>query len=209
MSDGIVRIQKGHSLEVTFIAVGAAHVQGQGCPCCDGTLEAVRGIEVGHIFKLGTFFSEALGAYFLDGEGQQMPLLMGCYGIEVGRLLAAAIEQHHDQRGILFSPPIAPYQVHLVGLTLSDAAVAQAAEDLYRQLWAQGLETLYDDRVEESAGVKLNDADLLGMPVRLVVSPRTVGAGSVEIKGRTQGEPAMVLQEEVLPRLRQLLDEAT
>jgi prolyl-tRNA synthetase len=174
---------------------------GHGCPRCDGTLEASRGVEVGHIFKLGTFFSETLGALHLDREGQQRPIIMGCYGIGVGRLLAAAIEQNHDERGIVFPAPLAPYQVHLVGLNLSDAAVAAAAEQLYRELWAAGIETLYDDRPDPTAGVKLNDADLLGMPVRLVVSPRNLRSGAVEVKGRTEAAATMVPLDQVVPHL--------
>ena len=136
--------------------------------------KSTRGIEVGHIFKLGTFFSETLGAYYLDGEGQQRPIIMGCYGIGVGRLLAAAIEQNHDDAGIIFPAPIAPYHAHLVGLNLTDSSVVQAADELYQRLWRDGVETLYDDRLDEAAGVKFNDADLMGLPVRLVVSPRNL-----------------------------------
>ena len=117
---------------------------------------------------------------------------MGCYGIGVGRLLAAAIEQNHDDKGIVFPPPIAPYHVHLVGLNLTDPSVAEAADTLYDQLWQDGIETLYDDRREEAAGVKFNDADLLGMPVRLVVSPRNLRQDSVEIKPRKAKDASVV-----------------
>ena len=182
--------------------------EGEGCPTCGASLDTARGIEVGHIFKLGTFFSEALGAHFLDQGGQLHPVIMGCYGIGVGRLLAAAIEQNHDPRGIIFPPTIAPYQVHLVGLNLSDPAVAAAADALYQRLWDQGLETLYDDRVDESAGVKLNDADLMGLPIRLVLSPRTLRADSVEIKARSAGEAAVVPNEETVRRTRETLEAA-
>ena len=168
-------------------------------------MEAARGIEVGHIFKLGSFFSETLGAQYLDQEGQLRPMLMGCYGIGVGRLLAAAIEQNHDDKGIVFPAPIAPYQVHLVGLNLSNVDVADAAETLYQQLWAEGLDTLFDDRLEESAGVKLNDADLLGLPVRLVVSPRNLRSGVVELKGRADSEAITVDASEVMQRVREML----
>ncbi len=165
---------------------------GQLCPHCGGALESCRGIEVGHIFKLGTFFSEALDALYLDSEGQQHPITMGCYGIGVGRLLAAAIEQNHDQRGIVFPPPVAPYQAHLVALNMSDSDVVEAADRLYKELWASGIETLYDDREDQAAGVKFNDADLLGLPLRLVVSPRNLKNGQVEVKGRTDAEAEMV-----------------
>ena len=178
--------------------------EGQGCVHCGASLECIRGIEVGHIFKLGTFFSETLGAYYLERDGQQCPIIMGCYGIGVGRLLAAAIEQNHDDKGIIFPAPIAPYHVHLVGLNLTDASVAQAADEMYRQLWEQGIETLYDDRSEEAAGVKFNDADLLGLPVRLVVSPRTLKQESVEVKARQDKEATMAPLGEVAGKIAQL-----
>lgn len=178
---------------------------GQLCPQCGGPLESTRGIEVGHIFKLGTFYSETLGALYLDNAGQQRPIIMGCYGIGVGRLLAAAIEQNYDERGIVFPAPIAPYQVHLVGLNLTDAAVAAAADRLYQQLWDAGIETLYDDRPDPAAGVKLNDADLLGLPLRLVVSPRNLRNNAVEMKARTETEARMVALDEVLDALRPAL----
>ena len=175
---------------------------GQGCPNCGQPLEAVRGVEVGHIFKLGTFFSEALGANYLDREGQHQPIIMGCYGIGVGRLLAAAIEQNHDDKGIMFPAPIAPYQVHLVGLNLADEQVAEEAERLYQELKDQGIEVLYDDRTDQTAGVKLNDVDLLGLPVRLVVSPRNVKAGVVEFKQRLDETASLVPAGEVVATLQ-------
>ena len=165
---------------------------GQLCSLCGGTLEATRGVEVGHIFKLGTFFSETLGANYLDSEGRNLPITMGCYGIGVGRLLAAAIEQNHDDRGIVFPHPVAPYQAHLVGLNLSNEEVAVAGEELYQRLNASGIETLYDNRVDQAAGVKFNDADLLGLPVRLVISPRNLGNGVVEVRGRQEEEAELV-----------------
>ncbi len=171
---------------------------GQACAICGATLEATRGVEVGHIFKLGTFFSETLGAMYLDQNGQQQPIIMGCYGIGVGRLLAAAIEQNHDDKGMVFPAPIAPYQVHLVGLNLNDQEVSTASEELYRQLWDNGIETLFDDRLDQAPGVKFNDADLMGLPVRLVVSPRNLAAGVVEIKGRTDDHAEQVPPEGVV-----------
>ena len=177
---------------------------GQGCPNCGQPLEAIRGVEVGHIFKLGTFFSEALGANYLDQDGQHQPIIMGCYGIGVGRLLAAAIEQNHDDKGIAFPAPIAPYQVHLVGLNLADEQVAEEAERLYQELQDQGIEVLFDDRTEQTAGVKLNDVDLLGLPVRLVVSPRNMKAGVVEFKQRLDETSSLVPTGEVVATLQAL-----
>jgi prolyl-tRNA synthetase len=133
-------------------------------------------------------------------------MTMGCYGIGVGRLLAAAIEQNHDERGIVFPAPLAPYQVHLVGLNLAQEDVAGAADSLYQELWEQGFETLYDDRPDQAAGVKLNDADLMGLPVRLVVSPRNLKNGVVELKGRQETEAVTVAADQVVATLRQWLN---
>jgi prolyl-tRNA synthetase len=180
---------------------------GHRCVHCGQALEATRGVEVGHIFKLGTFYSETLGARYLDQNGRQQPIIMGCYGIGVGRLLAAAIEQNHDEKGMVFPESIAPYQVHLVGLNLNDATVSSAAEQLYRELWAQGIETLFDDRVEQAPGVKFNDADLIGLPLRLVVSPRNLSSGMVELKGRRDEQAEQVARERVVAIVAQRLAE--
>ena len=177
------------------------------CPNCSAPLEAFRGVEVGHIFKLGTFFSETLGALFLDQHGQQHPMLMGCYGIGVGRLLAAAIEQNHDDRGIVFPKPIAPYQVQLVALNLTDERVKEVAGQLYQELWDQGIETLYDDRTEAAAGVKLNDADLLGLPLRLVVSPRNLNNNVAEVKDRQESEAQLVPLDQVVAEVQRRLSQ--
>ncbi len=201
----IVNANYPRDFQVDLLTDIAQAREGQGCPRCGTPLETTRGVEVGHIFKLGTFFSETLGAHYLDSEGRQRPITMGCYGIGVGRLLAAAIEQNHDDRGIVFPVPIAPFSVHLVGLNLADGAVREAADGLYDRLWARGIETLYDDRAEEAAGVKFNDADLLGLPVRLVVSPRNLRQGSVEVKGRGDSDAELVEMDDVVGRVREML----
>ena len=186
---------------MTDIATAQA---GERCPRCGSKLLSTRGIEVGHVFKLGTFFSEKLGANYVDQSGVERPIHMGCYGIGIGRLLAAAIEQNHDEKGIIWPIPIAPYHVHLCPLSTDNEQVVSAAEKLYLQLKEMGLEVLYDDRIE-SPGVKLNDADLLGMPLRLILSTRTVNSGSVEVKGRKEKEAALVPWEEVEGRLKAAL----
>ena len=178
---------------------------GQGCPRCGAELLSTRGIEVGHVFKLGTLFSEILGAYFLDQEGNQRPTVMGCYGIGVGRLLAAAIEQNHDERGIICPLPIAPYQVYLCALGIDNPAVRETAERLYGELQTTDVEVLFDDRLE-SPGVKFNDADLLGIPLRLTVSPRTLKSQSVEIKWRSEGESQLLPLEDAGRKIKELLD---
>jgi prolyl-tRNA synthetase len=174
---------------------------GEGCPRCGSRLLSTRGIEVGHVFKLGTFFSEKLGATFLDREGKERPIVMGCYGIGIGRLLAAAIEQNHDDKGIIWLNSIAPYQVHLCSLSMDDKEVVSAAERLYLNLQGEGLEVLFDDRIE-SPGVKLNDADLLGMPLRLIFSSRTLKSGSVELKLRREKEAVLIPLERVAEEIK-------
>ncbi len=190
--------------EVVDIALAAI---GHGCPRCGTPLEATRGVEVGHVFKLGVFYSETLGAAYLDREGRQRPIIMGCYGIGVGRLLAAAIEQNHDEKGIIWPIAIAPYQVHLLALNLDSPPVAQAAEELYKALTRAGLEVLFDDRAE-SPGVKFNDADLLGLPMRLVVSPRTLRDQEAELKRRIAQEAVRVPLAAVAERVKTMLAES-
>jgi prolyl-tRNA synthetase len=164
---------------------------GEGCPRCQGKLLSAHGIEVGHIFKLGTFLSEKLGAYFTDPDGASRPIVMGCYGIGLGRLLAAAIEQNHDDKGIIWPSSIAPYHLYLCPLYFDNPEVAATSERLYNELAQAGWEVLFDDRVE-SPGVKFNDADLLGIPVRVTVSPRTLEKGGVEVKLRAEKKAELV-----------------
>ncbi len=170
--------------EAEVVADIATAKAGDGCPNCDGALAAHRGIEVGHVFKLGTVYSQKLGALFVDESGAQKPALMGCYGIGVGRLLAGAIEANNDEKGMVLPRAIAPFEVYLAGLNLEDANVKAAVDRLHDDLAAAGIEVLYDDR-DEAPGVKFNDADLIGLPVRVVVSKRALQSGSVEIKRRT------------------------
>lgn len=188
--------------EVDLLSDIAMVRQGDLCPRCQKPLRLTRGVELGHIFKLGTKYSQALGATFLDRDGQKKPLVMGCYGIGTGRLLAAVIEESHDEKGIVWPPEIAPYQIHLVALDISRAEVFEAAEGLYQNLSAGEYEVLYDDR-EESPGVKFNDADLIGLPLRLTVSSRTLKAGGVEVKRRDEDSSRVV----EVPHLYQLLDD--
>ena len=161
---------------------------GYGCPRCEGTLTAARGIEMGHVFRLGRIYSEAFEVTVLDESGAQVVPIMGCYGIGVDRIVAAAVEQHHDEKGIIWPATIAPFDVHLVGLGLGrDEALAADADALYAELRAAGLDVLFDDR-DESPGVKFNDADLLGLPLRVTVSSRNQTAGVVEVQRRDGGE---------------------
>ncbi len=165
---------------VTDIALAR---EGDTCAQCGNALKVSRGIEVGHLFKLGTKYSSAVGATFLDQDGQAQPIIMGSYGIGVGRLMAAVIEQHHDDKGIVWPVSIAPFHIHIVSLGTDKQEVVEQAEALYEDLRAKGYEVLYDDR-NESAGVKFNDADLIGIPLRLTVSARNIKDGLIEAKCR-------------------------
>ena len=165
--------------------------QGDSCPRCPGQLQVSRGIEVGHIFKLGTKYSKAFGATYLDPDGKECTLVMGCYGIGVGRTAAAAIEQNHDADGIIFPMPIAPFQVLILPVNNKDPQVMSVAEDLYRSLAEHGAEVLVDDR-DERPGVKFKDADMIGIPLRITVGEKNVGKGKVEIKVRSSGEDILV-----------------
>ena len=174
------------------------------CPECSTPLESVRGVEVGNIFKLGTHFSESLGCNYLDQSGQMKPVIMGSYGIGSGRLLACIAEEHHDQFGLNWPITVAPYSVHMVLLVGKNKPGGQdtreVADHLYAQLNSAGIETLLDDR-DESPGVKFNDADLIGNPLRITVSERALGSGGVEYKKRDQAEKTMIPLEQVTDKL--------
>jgi prolyl-tRNA synthetase len=157
---------------------------GDACPSCGTALESSRGIEVGHIFKLGTKYSQAMGCNFTDENGRDLPMIMGCYGFGVGRTVAAAIEQNHDEHGIVWPLPLAPFQVLIQALNPGDDAVRAAADGLYAELVAAGVDVLYDDR-DERPGVKFNDADLIGVPVRVTVGAKSLADGFVELSSRT------------------------
>jgi prolyl-tRNA synthetase len=162
-----------------------------------GTLEERRGIEMGHVFRLGTIYTEAFEVQVLDEDGARRTPIMGCYGIGVDRIVAAAVEANHDESGIKWPASIAPYDVQLVALGASrDPAVATEADALYEELRAAGLEVLYDDR-DESAGVKFNDADLIGLPLRVTVSSRNLKEGAVEVQSRG-GDASKVARAEAV-----------
>ncbi|RUM38333.1 MAG: proline--tRNA ligase [Desulfobulbus sp.] len=162
-----------------------------GCPVCGGKLSLTEGIEVGHIFKLGTTYSTALKATFQDRDGVEKPFVMGCYGIGVSRVVAAAIEQNHDKNGIIFPLPLAPFQVIVLNLGLKNRSISEAAEQLYDELRARGLEVLLDDR-DERPGSKFKDADLLGIPYRATVGKTFEKEGMIEVRLRASGETIML-----------------
>ncbi len=171
------------------------------CPECGGQLETTEGIEVGHVFKLGTGYSESMQATFQDKDGQAKHFVMGCYGIGVSRIVAAAIEQNHDDKGIIFPVPLAPYTVIIVNLGVNDAIINTAAEKLYEDLQAAGLEVLLDDR-DERPGFKFKDADLLGIPYRVTVGKNFIKNGMLEIQNRKDGSLEELTPTETVKRLQ-------
>jgi prolyl-tRNA synthetase len=177
----------GRDYEANIVADIALAEDGALCPHCGGTLTAQRGVEVGNIFKLGTRYTEAMGATFLDEDGAAQPIIMGSYGIGVGRLLACVAEEYHDEYGLIWPISIAPYPVHLVLLNSRNGSAEAGAENFYGELIDAGLEPLYDDR-DERAGVKFNDADLIGLPLRVTVSHRSLKNGGLEFKRRDKDE---------------------
>ncbi|MBI5284118.1 MAG: proline--tRNA ligase [Chloroflexi bacterium] len=187
---------------VTDISLARA---GNKCANCGGTLETKRGMEMGHVFKLGTVYTDRMQATFSDEGGNLKSAIMGCYGIGVGRVFAAAIEANHDERGIIWPPELAPYDVHLVGLGFDKTGVRESAEQVYQQLQDAGFAVLFDDREEGSAGVKFNDADLLGMPVRVTVSPRSIENGGTEVKRRTVKDAQVVPLDGAAAAVKELL----
>ncbi len=178
---------------------------GEGCPLCGEKLRVVNAIELGHIFKLGTKYSEAMGAVFLDREGREHPIVMGSYGIGIGRILAAAIEAHVDDHGIRWHSELAPLDAIVIPLG-GDEDVAASAEQLYRELGASGLTVMIDDR-KVRPGVKMKDADLIGVPAHVVVSTRNLADGKVEIKNRWSGERRFVAPDNIVAAVERVLDE--
>ncbi|MBG0771781.1 MAG: proline--tRNA ligase, partial [Anaerolineaceae bacterium] len=196
----------GCDYQADIIAEIAQAEDGAPCPQCGGRLEAKRGVEVGNIFKLGTRYTEALGATFLDEESEAHPIIMGSYGIGVGRLLGCVAEEYNNDMGLIWPVSIAPYPVHLVVLNSKDGSAEAAAEQLYADLVEAGLEPLYDDR-DERAGVKFNDADLIGLPLRVTVSQRAMAQGGYEFKRRDQENRWIVPAAEALSVIRETLTE--
>jgi len=201
----VVNVDQARDLpELVFADLRQAR-SGDACPRCDGGAFAEhRGIEVGQVFYLGTKYSEAMGATFLGADGRERPIEMGCYGIGITRTVAAAIEQHHDDAGIVWPAPLAPYGVHVVPVSVEDARLRETAEQLAASLDAAGVDALLDDR-DERPGVKFKDADLIGLPVRVTVGPRALARGCVELKTRTAREATEVPVGDAAARAAALL----
>jgi prolyl-tRNA synthetase len=194
-----LNVNHGRDFEAHLVADLASAEDGSPCPDCGGTMRAERGVEVGNIFKLGTRYSEALGARYLDSDGERKPVVMGSYGIGVGRLLACIAEEHRDKDGLIWPVSVAPYHVHLVA-----AEAGEKADGLYEELRSSGVEVLYDDR-RESLGAKFKDADLIGIPLRLTLTPRSLQRGGVEIKARGEAESHVVPIDDVVEVVRSRL----
>jgi prolyl-tRNA synthetase len=203
-----INANRGRDFEVSgFVDIRAVEA-GDACPRCQsGKLEMWRGIEVGHVFKLGTKYSKALNATYLDANGREQVIFMGCYGIGIGRTVAAAIEQNHDENGIIFPVPIAPFHCSVVAVNTKDAGVMAAAEEIYFCLEKLGIEVLFDDR-DERPGVKFKDNDLIGIPLRIVVGSKGLAEGKVELKIRSTGEVLPLLLDDVATTVKQLIDTA-
>ncbi len=190
----------------------AAAQAGDGCPRCGSEMRTSRGVEVGNIFQLGTKYTEALGGDYLDANGKVQPVIMGSYGIGVGRLLACVAEEHHDENGFVWPVSVAPFEVMITLLAKGEGEAQTAAEAIYADLTARGIDVLLDDR-RENPGVKFNDADLIGIPVRLTVGDRGLKNGVVEFKLRRDSERGEVPLAEAADRaeaaVRALKDELT
>jgi len=201
-------VNLARDIKVTEWADLRTVVEGEGCPRCEGTLRVAKALEVGHIFKLGTKYSDSMRARVLTAEGKEVPIVMGSYGIGVERVLAAAIELHHDEAGIIFPITIAPFQVVVTPLNVKDHEIKLTADRIYQQLTEAGTEVLYDDR-DERAGVKLNDADLVGIPFRITIGQKKLKEGKIELYDRAtrQAENAAADQaaEEACQRIQQAL----
>ncbi|GIN07272.1 proline--tRNA ligase [Shouchella clausii] len=200
-----VNVGPGRDYEVTAYKDLRTVREGDPSPDGKGTLRFAEGIEIGQIFKLGTRYSESLDAKYLDGQGKAQPFLMGCYGIGVSRTLAAVIEQHHDEAGIVWPKAVAPFDVHLLALNVKNEDQKTLAEQLYSDIRQAGIDVLYDDRPER-AGVKFKDADLIGLPVRVAVGKRA-GEGIIEVKVRKTGEQLELTASELVRWLNDFLRE--
>jgi len=178
---------------------------GEKCTRCGSTLEVFKAIELGHIFKLGTKYSEALGVNYLDENGKEHPIVMGSYGIGVERIFACYLEQNYDDKGIIWKKPLAPFDIQLIGLNMKNETVADTCDKLYMHLNELGYEVLYDDRKDVSAGFKFNDADLLGMPIQIVVGEKNLKNGNVEVKLRRTNEKQIIELSQLNSKLKELL----
>lgn len=201
----LLNVNPGRDFTPTYVADIRLIQEGDPCPHCGGKVSKARGIEVGQVFKLFTKYSEAMHATFLDENGKEKPMVMGCYGVGVSRTMAAAIEQNNDKDGMIWPVAIAPYEVLVVPVNTKDEASTQKAEAIYEELKKAGVEAVIDDR-NERPGVKFKDADLIGYPLRVVVGPKTLAEGKLEVKVRRTGEVQMLpLDSDYIGAIKELL----
>jgi prolyl-tRNA synthetase len=176
------------------------------CPRCGGSIKFARGIEVGHVFKLGTKYSKAMKAVYLDKDGQEKIMIMGCYGIGIGRTIAAGIEQNYDENGIVWPMPLAPYHVIITPVNVNEKDIMDVAENLYNSIKALGIDVIFDDR-DERAGVKFKDAELIGIPLRVTVGQKNLSQGNVELKIRKTGENKLYSLQEIVQKIKQIIEQ--
>lgn len=200
----LINVNIGRDFQISkFVDIRRFH-PGDHCPQCGGETRLDKGIEVGHIFKLGTKYSQPMDATYLDEQGREKVIVMGTYGIGVGRTVAAAIEQSYDENGIIFPIPIAPFQVLILPVNMKIDLLKETAEELYQTLTKEAVEVLYDDR-EETPGVKFKDADLIGIPLRVTLGEKNLKKGLVEIKKRRTGEIFLVKKEEAVSKVKEMI----
>jgi len=198
-----VNLSRDYEIEEFFDIRVASN--GDKCPKCDGgTLSSTKGIEVGHVFMLGTKYSEAMNATFVDSDGKVKPFIMGCYGIGIGRTVAAAIEQKHDENGMIFPKSLAPFEVTVLTLKIKDEEIRSAAEQIYAELIEAGYEAIIDDR-DVGPGFKFKDAELIGIPIIVAVGPRTIKDGEAEVKVRYTGDSRNIKLKVVVNEIQELL----
>jgi len=199
-------VHPSRDLSITEVADLRSVTAQDSCPRCRGALTLLKGIEVGHIFKLGLKYSKALKATYLDQEGKEQFIYMGCYGIGVSRIVAAAIEQGHDVNGIIFPMALAPFQVGLIPIAVNDPVVWECVEKLHADLEAAGVEVLLDDR-DERPGVKFKDCDLLGLPLRVVVGAKALAQGAAEVRHRRAAANTMIPLQDLIPYLKDQIEQ--
>ncbi|MEA2031700.1 MAG: proline--tRNA ligase [candidate division Zixibacteria bacterium] len=200
----ILNVNINRDFKATEIVDLTSAQNGDRCPYCDGHLSSKQGIEVGNTFMLGTKYSESLGAKFLDANGKEHPIIMGSYGIGITRTPQAALEKYHDDKGIIWPKNIAPFLVHLIPLNMSKEAQVETAERIYKELTEIGIDVLMDDR-SDRAGVKFNDADLVGLPVRITIGDKSLKEGKVELKARSYSEVERVPLDSVVSSIKEIL----
>jgi prolyl-tRNA synthetase len=200
----LINVNTGRDFQVSQFVDLRKFQPGDLCPLCEGETRLDKGIEVGHTFKLGTKYSNTMGATYLDDQGQEKEIVMGCYGIGIGRTVAAAIEQYHDENGIVFPMPLAPFQILILPVNIRINLLKETADQLYQNLINEKIEVLYDDR-EETPGVKFKDADLIGIPLRVTLGEKNLKKGLIEVKNRRTGEIVLLKKEEAISKIKELI----